>query len=149
MFPLLLEAGERFLGYRGDFYRSDVGSLEAYRAAQSDVLSGKVRVRIPGKRLGESMWVDADAHLHQTVTVEGPLVIGCDAVIGRGVILSGSVTIGPGCWVHPGAILKSTVMLSGSHIGSGAYLQGCILGPSYDVRPGECIRGGALSCTHR
>jgi NDP-sugar pyrophosphorylase family protein len=52
LFPRLLEAGERFVGYEGDFYWSDVGTLEAYRVAQSDVLSGKVWVKIPGSAWG-------------------------------------------------------------------------------------------------
>jgi mannose-1-phosphate guanylyltransferase len=71
-----------------------------------------------------------------------------DAAIGRGVTLSGSVTIGQGCWVHPGATVKSSVLLPGAHVGSGAYLESCIVGSGYDVRPGESIRGGALSYSH-
>lgn len=42
LFPRLLAAGERFVGYQGRFYWSDVGTLEAYRNAQFDMLSGKV-----------------------------------------------------------------------------------------------------------
>jgi mannose-1-phosphate guanylyltransferase/mannose-1-phosphate guanylyltransferase/phosphomannomutase len=64
LFPRLLEAGERFVGYRGDdFCWSDMGTLEAYLAAQADALSGKVRVKIPGEWHGESLWVDRDARL--------------------------------------------------------------------------------------
>jgi mannose-1-phosphate guanylyltransferase len=69
LFPRLLAAGEKFVGYRGTFYWSDVGTLEAYRTAHSDVLSGKAQVRIPGERLGESLWVVTDAQLHETVVV--------------------------------------------------------------------------------
>jgi hypothetical protein len=29
-------------------------------------------------------------------------------------------------------------------VGDGAYLEDCIVGPGYEVRPGERIRGGAL-----
>src|SRR5215212_4870254 len=39
VFPRLLEEGERFFGYQGEFYWSDIGTLEAYRQAQYDVLS--------------------------------------------------------------------------------------------------------------
>ncbi len=145
LFPRLLEAGERFVGYEGDFYWSDVGTLEAYRAAQSDVLSGKVRVKIPGERLRENLWVDGDAWLHRTAALEGPVVLGRDAVVGRRVTLSGNVTVGSDCYVRSGATVKSSILLPGSRIGDGAYLEGCIVGPGYEVRPGENIRGGALS----
>src|SRR5215208_2728942 len=141
LFPRLLEAGEKFVGYRGDFYWSDVGTLEAYRVAQSDALAGKVRVAIPGERLGENLWIDGDAWIHQSALLEGPVVIGPGAVIEQGAILSGNVTIGSGCRVCPRATIKGSVLLPGSSIGVGAYLEGCIVGPGYEVRSKEQIRG--------
>src|SRR5215212_1719424 len=136
LFPRLLEAGERFVGYRGDdFYWSDVGTLEAYRAAQADVLSGKVRVKIPGERFGENLWIDGDAYLHQTALLEGSVVLGRDAVVERGVTFSGNVTVGPDCRVRSGATVKGSVLLPGSRVGVGAYLEGCIVGPGYKVPP--------------
>ena len=35
-------------------------------------------------------------------------------------------------------------MLPASSVGRDAYLEDCIIGPGYDVRLGEQIRGGAL-----
>src|SRR5918994_1091069 len=34
VFPKFLENGERFVGYEGDFYWTDIGTLQAYRVAQ-------------------------------------------------------------------------------------------------------------------
>jgi mannose-1-phosphate guanylyltransferase len=144
VFPLLLEAGERFVGYQGDFYWSDIGTLEAYRQAQYDVLSGKVRVKVPGEKRGESLWVGENAQLHPSAALEGYIVVGQDAVIGRGVSLSGDVTVGTDCWIRPNATIKRSILLPGASIGDGAYLEDCIVGHGYDVRPGETIRGGAL-----
>ena len=59
VFPRLLWAGERFVGYEGEFYWSDIGTLEAYRQAQHDVLLGKVRVKVPGHKHSETLWVGA------------------------------------------------------------------------------------------
>jgi len=145
LFPRLLEAGEKFVGYRGDFYWSDVGTLEAYRVAQSDVLAEKVRVRIPGERFRENLWIDEDAWFHRTTTLEGPVVLGRNTVIEQEVTLSGTVIVGAGCRVHSGATVTTSVLLPGSRVGSGAYLEGCIVGPRYDVRPGKRVRGKALS----
>lgn len=144
VFPQLLEAGEKLAGYEGDFYWSDVGTLEAYRAAQQDVLSGQVRLRIPGEQRGEGLWIGQDTSLDPTVALEGQIVISQDVVVGRGVTLSGDLTVGMGCKVLPGATVKRSILLPGSSIGDGAYLEGCIVGPGYEVRPGEQIRGGAL-----
>lgn len=41
LFPCLLEARERLVGYQGDFYWSDVGTLEAYRTGPSPTRSGE------------------------------------------------------------------------------------------------------------
>jgi mannose-1-phosphate guanylyltransferase len=144
IFPLLLEAGERFVGYQEDFYWSDIGTLEAYRQAQYDVLSGKVRVKVPGEKRGESLWVGENAQLHPSAALEGYIVVGRDAVIGRDVSLSGDVTVGTDCWIRPNATIKRSILLPGASIGDGAYLEDCIVGHGYDVRPGETIRGGAL-----
>jgi mannose-1-phosphate guanylyltransferase len=144
VFPRLLEAGERFVGYEGSFYWSDVGTLEAYRAAQHDLLAGKVRASIPGEQRGESLWVDRDAWLHPTATLEGRTVIGSDVVVGPGVTVTGDTTVGSGCWIRPGATIKRSILLPGSYVGDGAYLEDCIVGPGYDVRPEERIRNQAL-----
>jgi NDP-sugar pyrophosphorylase family protein len=144
VFPQFLENGERFVGYQGDFYWSDIGTLEAYRQAQYDVLSGRVRVKIPGEQRGENLWVREDAQIHPSASLEGYVVVGRDAVIGRDVTLAGDVTVGSDCWVRPGATIKSSILLPGASVGDGAYLEDCIVGHGYDVRPGETIRGGAL-----
>ena len=144
VFPRLLEEGERFAGYEGNFYWSDIGTLEAYRQAQYDVLSGRVRVKVPGEKHGESLWVGKDAQIHPSATIEGHVLVGRDAVVGRGVTLSGDVTVGTDCWVRPSATIKRSILLPGASVGDGAYLEDCIVGHGYDVRPGETIRGGAL-----
>jgi mannose-1-phosphate guanylyltransferase len=144
VFPQFLEKGERFVGYQGDFYWSDIGTLQAYRQAQYDVLSGRVRVRIPGEKRGESLWVGEDAQIHPSATIEGHVLVGKDAVVGRGVTISGAVTVGSDCWVRPGATIKRSILLPGATVGGGAYLEDCIVGHGYDVRAGETIRGGAL-----
>ncbi len=144
VFPKFLENGERFVGYQGDFYWSDIGTLEAYRQAQYDVLSGKVGVEIPGEKRGENLWVGEHAQIHPAANIEGHVLVGRDAVVGRGVTLSGDVTVGTDCWVRPDATIKRSILLPGSIIGDGAYLEDCIVGHGYNVRPGETIRGGAL-----
>ncbi len=144
VFPRLLEAGERFVGYQESFYWSDIGTLEAYRQAQYDVLSGRVRVEIPGENRDETLWVGENAQIHPGASLEGYIVVGRDAVVGRGVSLSGDVTVGTDCWVRPNATIKSSILLPGASVGDGAYLEDCIVGHGYDVRPGETIRGGAL-----
>ena len=144
VFPQFLENEERFVGYQQDFYWSDIGTLEAYRQAQYDVLSGRVGVEIPGEKRGDGLWVGEDAQIHPAAEIEGHVLVGRDAVVGRDVKLLGDVTVGSDCWIRPNATIKRSILLPGASVGDGAYLEDCIVGHRYDVRPQETIRGGAL-----
>jgi mannose-1-phosphate guanylyltransferase len=146
VFPRLLEFGAKLVGYEGDFYWSDIGTLESYRAAQRDALSGRVAVEVPGEWCGGGVWISDEAQVHPSAygLMEGYTFVGPKAVVGRGASLSGAVAVGDECRVSDGATVKHSVLLPGSSVGSGAYLEDCIVGPGYEVRPGEWIRGGAL-----
>jgi mannose-1-phosphate guanylyltransferase len=147
VFPRLLESGEKLLGYdEGDFYWSDIGTLESYRTAQRDALSGRVAVEVPGEWCGGGLWISEEARVHPSAyrLMEGYTFVGPNAIVGRGASLSGAVAVGGDCRVSDGATVKQSVLLPGSSVGSGAYLEDCIVGPGYEVRPGEFIRGGAL-----
>jgi len=146
VFPRLLEAGEKVVGYEGDFYWSDIGTLESYRAAQRDALAGRVAVEVPGERWGKGLTRSKKARIHPSAYghIEGYAVVGEEAEVGRGASLREFVTIGDSCRVGEAATVKRSVLLAGSSVGREAYLEDCILGPGYEVRPGECIRGGAL-----
>lgn len=141
VFPRLLEAGEKLVGYENGFYWSDIGTLEAYRSAQRDVLAGRVRVRIPGDRYLENLWLDRGARLHPTATLDGRVALGRNAIVERDVTLVGDVTLGQGCRIKSGATISHSILLPGSSVGPGAYLENCIVGNGYPVRAGEQISG--------
>ena len=51
-------------GHVVDGYWEDVGTLEAYLRAHTDVLDGQVRVDIDGFRLGDGIWLgEADVEI--------------------------------------------------------------------------------------
>jgi mannose-1-phosphate guanylyltransferase len=72
----LLSAGERFVGYEGEFYWSKIGTLEAYTQAQHDVLLGKVRVKVSGQKQSETLWVGENARIHPCAALTGYVVVG-------------------------------------------------------------------------
>lgn len=144
VFPRLLAAGEKFVGYEGEFYWSDIGTLSAYRAAQIDVLSGRVRTSIPGDNWSEGLWVDGDARLHPTASLGGWVVVGRDTIIGPAATLEGDVTVGRGCRVGAGATVKRSILLTGASVGEDAHVEGCIVGPGYEVSPEERIQDEVL-----
>lgn len=144
VFPRLLESGEKFVGCEGDFYWSDIGNLEAYRKAQRDVFSEKVRVGVPGKRWGEHLWVERDARIHPAAILEGRTVVGRGTVLEPAATLAGEVTLGSDCRVESGATVKDSVLMPGAFVGAGAHVENCILGPGCEVRPKERLYGEVL-----
>lgn len=144
VFPRLLAAGERIAGYEGDFYWSDVGTLDAYWSAQRDALSGRVGIRLPGERRSEHLWMEGGTGLHQTATVTGRVVVGRNALVGQDAVLLGDTTVGEACRVMPGAMVVNSVLMPGCCIGRGASVEGCIVGPGYRVPAGERVRGLVL-----
>lgn len=147
LFPHLLKAGERVAGYDvGGSYWSDIGTLSAYKEAQRDVLAGLVKVEVNAGRWGKHLWVGEKARIHPSAYghIQGHAFVGSEAEVGPGACLLGGVTVGRHCQVSGGATVKRSVLLAGASVGSGAYLEDCIIGPGYEVRPGERLLGEAL-----
>ncbi len=134
------------VGYKSNFYWSDIGTLETYRTAQRDVLSGRRRSRCPSSDGARASGSRNKARIHPSAYghIEGYALIGEGAEVGREASLFGTVTIGSGCRLGDGATDRQSILLPGSSVGSGAYLEDCIVDPGYDVRPGEQIRGNTL-----
>ena len=104
---------------------------------------------MPGERWGKGLWVGKRVWIHPSACghIEGHAVVGERAMVGRRASLRGVVVVGDECRVSDGATtIKQSVLLPGSSVGSGAHLEECVVGPGYEVRAGECIRGGALVC---
>ncbi|WP_207890273.1 hypothetical protein, partial [Rubrobacter taiwanensis] len=126
------------------------GNLSAYREAQSDVLAGRMKTRIPGEQVRKDLWLDRAVDVHPTVSLDGRIVIRSGSIVGRGAALSGDLTVGSGCQIRAGATVRRGVLFPGAVVGEEAHLEDCIVGPGYRVRPGERISGGTLVCpTHR
>src|SRR3989441_44870 len=90
VFPKLLKEGEHVFGWIADGYWEDVGSHAAYVKANFDCLEGRVKVQLPGDRVGESTWIHPDAEVFEGARVDGPAFIGAGAVVHESIIWAGS-----------------------------------------------------------
>lgn len=119
LFPLLLKNGMRMQSCALDGYWCDVGDLEAYRRVQSDLLEGRVRCSLPGKRddfgnLVRGRHPAGRYLLHPPVYLGEGVQIGENAVIGAGSVLD------DGCTVAAGATVEGCVLLPHSLLGERA-----------------------------
>jgi mannose-1-phosphate guanylyltransferase / phosphomannomutase len=133
LFPLLLERDLGLYGYIAEGYWKDIGSLNEYQDAHSDILNGEVLLKINGEKhenltIGKSSNVEADPR-HLT----GNIIIGKNCHIHKGAVISNSV-IGDGCEILPGAVVRNSIIWNWTTIGTRTEL-------SHDVIGTNCFIG--------
>lgn len=149
LFPLLLRENKALYGAVIGGYWCDVGGLEAYLQAHQDVLSGKVKINLPGTEVAApGAWVEDGAVVDPAAVLEGPLVVGADTLVGPGAHLGSFTVIGSGCTVQAGASIKRSVVWNNSFVGKGAALRGAVMGNRVQVQAHAGVYEGAVLGDH-
>ena len=125
LYPLMLEQNMGLYGYIGEGYWRDVGNLDEYQQAHLDILSGEVRVEIPGTAQ-DNVFVGEDVQIGDDVQFEGRVVLGDGAIVESGSTIKNSV-IGNKALVGSGSVLRDSVIWAGSRIGRRSHLTSDVL----------------------
>jgi mannose-1-phosphate guanylyltransferase/phosphomannomutase len=125
LFPLMLERDLGLYGYVASGYWRDIGNLNEYQEAHLDALRGLVKVPIHGESKG-NLLVDESSRV-ETDQINSRVVVGKHSRIHRDVKISSSV-IGDDCEILPGAVLRNTVVWSGTQIGAQAEISSSVIG---------------------
>ncbi|HIZ20529.1 MAG TPA: NTP transferase domain-containing protein [Firmicutes bacterium] len=139
LFPQMLAKGLPLYACEAQGYWCDIGSLDAYRAAQKDLLQGKLR----------SCPAPEGGILCREGRPEGDYVLTPPVYIGRGVCIGEGAQIGPfavlddGCCVGAGAKVRDSVLLGCAYVGERASLTGALLCHASSVRRGASLFEGA------
>jgi len=139
LFPRFLEENIEFYGYVHDDYWNDVGSFEEYKAGNFDALTGKVKVRIPGVRIGEDVWIGEDTVIEEAVVMVGPICIGSHCHVKRGARLFGPLVVGDRTVIDEGATLYRGIKWGDSYIGKDAHLMDSIVGTEAEIGKGAAL----------
>src|SRR5947207_1923255 len=134
VFPGLLDDRHTLHGHVTDGYWEDVGTLEAYSHAHTDVLDGKVRVEIEGFQLGEGRWIGTDVEISPEARIDDPVVIGDSCRIEAGVHIRPYTVLGTDVIVKADAFLERAVLHDHVYVGPHANLRGCVIGRNTDLR---------------
>ena len=134
VFPALLDDGHTLHGYVSDGYWEDVGTLEAYSRAHTDVLDGKVKVEIDGFQLGDRRWIGTDVEISPEARIDDPVVIGDSCRIEPGVHIRPYTVLGTDVIVKADAFLERAVLHDHVYVGQSANLRGCVIGRNTDLR---------------
>ena len=149
VFPTLVDNG--LYGYEASAYWLDIGTPERYLQATYDILDGAVKTTVTDAYDAAHLAVAEGAEL--TGRVVGPALVGADARVAEGALVSGRSVLGRGVEVGEGAIVDGSVVLDGAVVGPHAHLTHCIVGPGARIGAntrlaegvvlGECVTLGA------
>lgn len=144
LFPLLLREKKPLFGMVLPGYWCDIGNLQQYLEAHHDILSGKVKIKMPGKEVSPQVWVQEGAFIDKAAVVKGPALIGKNCQIGAGARIEPYTLMGSGCLVQRGASIKRSVLWNNVFVGSGAALRGAVVGSRVQVQAKAGIYEGAV-----
>lgn len=144
LFPRLLRAGESIFALPLEGYWCDVGMPSQYIMAHHDILSGKTRVEIPGKMVGENVWVEEGADISSSANVVGPTLIGSRALIAKNATVGPMSCIGSNVSIESDAMVSRSVIYDFAYIGRESEAKGCVIGKNTVLRPRARVFEGAV-----
>ncbi len=144
LFPLLLREKKPLFGLVLQGYWCDIGNLTQYLEAHHDVLSGKVKIRMPGTEAQPGVWLEEGAIINPDSGIEGPVLIGANCQVGAGARIEPFTVLGQGCLLQERASIKRSVLWNNVYVGSGAALRGAIMGDRVQVQAKAGIYEGAV-----
>lgn len=135
LFPSLVQAGRRVLGYRIEGPWEDIGTPARYLGLNMLLLARG----LPG--------VHRDAVVEQEATVERS-VLGAGTEVRRGAYVGDSV-LWDRVTVGAGARIEASVIADGASIGAGASVVGSIVGSGAQIAAGATLREASIAAETR
>lgn len=128
LFPLLQEHDIPIYGYITDGYWCDIGNMEAYRKVHHDILSGRVKINFPGKKIGVNIWAGNDVEIHPSAEIVGPVVLGNYVKIKKNAKVSEYSIIGDNAVINESASIRRSVVLNNTIVGTKSQIRGAVVG---------------------
>jgi mannose-1-phosphate guanylyltransferase len=150
-FPALIADGIPAYGWTGSPlpYWRDIGSPAAYRDAQIDLLTGRVRtVLSPPGVDRDGCWLAASARLAAGTRVAGPSVIGERVEVGARAHVGPLTVVGDDSRIEDDARVEGAILWEGVRVGPGATLRDCVvpahvsIGAHATIGPGVALEPG-------
>jgi glucose-1-phosphate adenylyltransferase len=123
--PAMLAGGAPVFGHRFDGYWRDVGTIEAYWAANLDLVG-----LVPPLDLFDRTWLIHTRSEERSPAKLGPEAIARHSLLSHGCIVNGTVlnsVLSPGVRIYEGALVRDSIVLLDSEIGPGAIVDTAII----------------------
>jgi glucose-1-phosphate adenylyltransferase len=138
--PAMLAGGARVLGHRFEGYWRDVGTIEAYWAANLDLVG-----LVPPLDLFDTRWLIHTRSEQRAPAKLGPYAVARHSLVSHGCIVNGTVAnsvLSPGVKVYDGAVVRDSVILLDTEIGPGAIVDSAVVDKYVKVGAGAVVGEG-------
>jgi len=151
-FPAVIRDGVPAYGWVAESYWRDIGSPAVYRAAQLDMLDGRVRAALspPGRQVREGVWMGEGTEVAAGAAIAPPAVIGDGTHVAAGAVVGSHAVLGRGCRIGPRARVTESILWERVSLGEQAVAAGCVLGDDVslgahaEVGAGVVLESGAV-----
>ena len=146
LFPKMLLNEDPLFGCPAKGYWRDIGNTDSYREAYTDILKGKVNLKIDEPKLdyvGKDLRVGADVTMEDAAGLEGTVVVGDNTQLQGGVQIRDTV-IGRNCTIEPGVRLSGCVIWDNAYIKKGARITDSVICANVRVGQGAVLEEGVI-----
>ncbi|MCB0044123.1 MAG: NTP transferase domain-containing protein [Caldilineaceae bacterium] len=146
LFPKMLEKGKKIAGYVSDGYWCDVGNIEEYIRANSDLLQGRVKAMKPiGHHIGGEIYVGRDVEIAPSAQLFGPIYLGNEVKIKGDVVIHGPAVIRDYTVVDNYTRIERSVLWRNNYVGESSELRGAIIARQCSLKSNvHCFEGAVI-----
>lgn len=143
-FPYILEMQKKFHGITLSSYWIDIGTPKKYQRASFDILEGKIKVDITGKKAYGGIYVEEDTDIHPSSSLVGFVYLGRRVKIDKNVVITGPVILENDCIVNQDSRISNAIICERTEIGEKAQIQNSIIGRGCKIEKEAYIAGGSV-----
>jgi mannose-1-phosphate guanylyltransferase/phosphomannomutase len=146
LYPIFLKEKKELYGYIADGYWKDIGNHDEYRTVHYDILDGKVKVEIDGKKVkvgDKTIIVGKNVSIGKKVEVDGQVILGDNVTVQDCAVISRSV-IGSGSKIDVGAEVLGSVLWNNVTIGTQAQVKEDVIGSSSRIGCRSVVQVGTV-----
>jgi len=149
LFPLLLELGKPFFGFKTNSYWRDVGNLREYREAHDDFFAGAVAIAPNVPARGNGLWIGDGCVIDDTAVIEAPAILGPNCRVGARATISAYSVLGEGCEVGHGATVNHSILWARTKVEADTHIERCVVGFDCSVQSNAAIFDGTIVSPHK
>lgn len=144
IFPQLLREGVPLYGYVMEDYWADVGSLAQYREAQEHLLSGRVKLPIPGEEVRPGIHVGPNCQIDDRALLVPPVCFGRNCKIKAGARIGPYTVLGDNAFIESGAEIERSVIWDSAYIGPNVAIHSAICGSRVTIKRDTVVNEDAV-----